>query len=987
MIRSLLSITLFFLAFGLYAQEKNTGIPHFDGVPNTPPNLTYGSEVGYDIETGTIIVWNRDSAAWFPLVTDISFDTTGLRNNVYEIATLADTSSIVAPVEGDFFVKDSTTFGVYSNKWNILQSSPGGGGGPVSWNDLTNVPADIADGDQVGLESVATGLTLQGDGQPGSPLEVETGIIATRAYAQSEADNALSEALAADSTSRMLNDSVVGYFAAGVLYDQDTIRTPGSGGTPGPAGRDGEQWYTTTGPPSLSLGEVGDFHLNSTNGEYSEKIAESTWTVRGNLTGPQGPVGPQGPAGDDGANNYPTSLTVTGTSTKTITLQRNGLTDLTETWTDLDVYLTSLGYDSTTNILSIGLSNGASLEVNMEDADWQAGSGGGSLDEEAVQDIVGAMVAGNTETNIAVTYDDATGKLNFVVDLSAYQTIAGTTGWDKDVADEWTATGANIYRNSLVMIGSNLAPTYPLTVEGAVYVDASGSGPISTTLTDYSNPSFNHADYAVNIEMGEEGESAGIHWANGQSDRRSSASIISRRVGTNYLNELLFYNKNSTGAFNYPELAFMIDQSNNVLFGGLTPYTIPLGQPPRSLTTKGVMLASPDNDAVIEFLNDRAAWDIKNDRNGTGTVSANDGALAFREFSTGWDVLSFDYVDQVMNLLALRESPNYNSAQGYNFVFAEGGRAQAGTMRPQQLADLLGPLMDSSDGNGLYSGSGNIAPTTFTTTVQPDGFANSYWQFGFNATSPIRTDDNFPYLGFGWQSGATYGMIGYAMDGEYQIPSLISNTNSYSSLLNANVMRYTQSAGLSAEIQNFGSSLRYRYNNGGGIEEYTLPREQPELDKPGSWVFDDRGDFVGFGGDVEYRVVKQLDQSKSSAGTTNDAELVISGILPGVYEIIPYIEYETTSAAGGLYWQIFCVGEETVGSGYRRDGSRTKVAIENTNFDAATGTTDPQVLDIENAQVRFSGTGQIRFSWGANGTGSTTVKAYSSIILRRKREE
>lgn len=34
---------------------------------------------------------------------------------------------------------------------------------------------------------------------------------------------------------------------------------------------------------------------------------------------------------------------------------------------------------------------------------------------EAVQDTVGAMVSGNTETGIAVTYDDATGKLNFAV--------------------------------------------------------------------------------------------------------------------------------------------------------------------------------------------------------------------------------------------------------------------------------------------------------------------------------------------------------------------------------------------------------------------------------------------------------------------------------------------------------------------------------------------------------------------------------------------
>ena len=39
---------------------------------------------------------------------------------------------------------------------------------------------------------------------------------------------------------------------------------------------------------------------------------------------------------------------------------------------------------------------------------------GGKTDEE-IQDIVGGMVSGNTETNITVTYDDTAGKLNFNV--------------------------------------------------------------------------------------------------------------------------------------------------------------------------------------------------------------------------------------------------------------------------------------------------------------------------------------------------------------------------------------------------------------------------------------------------------------------------------------------------------------------------------------------------------------------------------------------
>lgn len=41
--------------------------------------------------------------------------------------------------------------------------------------------------------------------------------------------------------------------------------------------------------------------------------------------------------------------------------------------------------------------------------------GGGGFTQEEIADFIGLMVSGNTETNVAVTYDDATEKFNFVV--------------------------------------------------------------------------------------------------------------------------------------------------------------------------------------------------------------------------------------------------------------------------------------------------------------------------------------------------------------------------------------------------------------------------------------------------------------------------------------------------------------------------------------------------------------------------------------------
>lgn len=54
------------------------------------------------------------------------------------------------------------------------------------------------------------------------------------------------------------------------------------------------------------------------------------------------------------------------------------------------------------------------------------------LDSEWLQDLVGAMVSGNVETNLTVTYDDTNGKLDFA--LSNSPTISGTL----------TSTGGNI---------------------------------------------------------------------------------------------------------------------------------------------------------------------------------------------------------------------------------------------------------------------------------------------------------------------------------------------------------------------------------------------------------------------------------------------------------------------------------------------------------------------------------------------------------------
>jgi len=63
---------------------------------------------------------------------------------------------------------------------------------------------------------------------------------------------------------------------------------------------------------------------------------------------------------------------------------------------------------------------------------------------ENIQDVVGAMVSGNTETLISVTYDDGAGKLNFAVedDLSQYDN--STSGFLSSIPASYLESGDNV---------------------------------------------------------------------------------------------------------------------------------------------------------------------------------------------------------------------------------------------------------------------------------------------------------------------------------------------------------------------------------------------------------------------------------------------------------------------------------------------------------------------------------------------------------------
>ena len=131
-------------------------------------------------------------------------------------------------------------------------------------------------------------------------------------------------------------------------------------------------------------------------------------------------------------------------------------------WTNDSGYITASSTDTLTN---------KSGNISQ----WTNDSGyiTATLTNEQVQDIVGAMVTGNTETLITVTYDDPGGKLNFVVDsdLSNYNNAtsgfitAGSTStltnksgnisqWTND-SGYITASGTDTLTNKTINTASN----------------------------------------------------------------------------------------------------------------------------------------------------------------------------------------------------------------------------------------------------------------------------------------------------------------------------------------------------------------------------------------------------------------------------------------------------------------------------------------------------------------------------------------------------
>jgi hypothetical protein len=103
--------------------------------------------------------------------------------------------------------------------------------------------------------------------------------------------------------------------------------------------------------------------------------------------------------------------------------------------------------------------------------------------QEAVEDVVGAMVSTNTESGISVTYDDESGKLNFDVDDFTI-TLAGDLSGSVTVTNLGNATLTATVAADSVALGTDTTGNYVATIAGTTnQVSVSGSGSETAAVT------------------------------------------------------------------------------------------------------------------------------------------------------------------------------------------------------------------------------------------------------------------------------------------------------------------------------------------------------------------------------------------------------------------------------------------------------------------------------------------------------------------------
>lgn len=416
-------------------------------------------------------------------------------------------------------------------------------------------------------------------------------------------------------------------------------------------------------------------------------------------------------------------------------------------------------------------SNGQILTTN---GSGQLSWASSTVTPETVQDIVGDMVTGNTETGIAVTYDDTNGKLDFAVNNPVI-TISG----DVDGSATMTNLGNTTIAVTLDTVNSNVGTFGSSSAVPVVTVNAKGlvtsvsTAGISTSFTiaaDSGTPDVFNNGETLSIVGGEGIDTTVSSATNTITISAENASDTNKGVAT--FNAANFATTSGDVTIKDAGVTNAKLVNSSVTIGSST---VALGATITSLS--GLTEVQVDNINING--NTLTATDVNGNvvlsPNGSGVVDVTDSRITGVASPVGaTDAANKSYVDNAITGLSFKEAVNLLSNTNVALTGSSGtlvidGHAQLVAADTGYRILLKAQTTDSENGIYAYSDDG----TTYTLTRSAD--ADVYTELQGAAVFVLEgvtyaqtgwTETNYTLTSFAGQTWVQFSGAGAYVAGE-----------------------------------------------------------------------------------------------------------------------------------------------------------------------------------------------------------------------------